>query len=112
GAAPATPAPAAVEVAPSAAAAGHPVPASPSAGCGRPSKPAGASSVRAGKLRTPFLLTLPEGYDGARPVPLVFAFHGRTRSHQLMHDTDASHLADELGKKYAVAYVKSIGPGF
>lgn len=108
----ATPAPAAVEMSSSVTAAGRPVPASPSAGCGRASKPAGTLTARAGKLQTPFLLTLPDGYDGARPVPLVFAFHGRTRSHQSMHDTDASHLADELGKNYAVAYVKSIGVGF
>jgi hypothetical protein len=29
-----------------------------------------------------------------------------------MHDSDASGLADELGHRYAVAYVKSLGPGF
>jgi poly(3-hydroxybutyrate) depolymerase len=68
--------------------------------------------VQAGDLQTPYLLTLPNGYDGKSPVPLVFAFHGRTRSHLTMHDTDASHLADELGPRYAVAYVKSVGPGF
>jgi polyhydroxybutyrate depolymerase len=109
--APRSPEPAAVEVS-SASAVGHPVPPSPSPGCGRPSKGAGALVARAGKLQTPFLLTLPEGYDGTRPVPLAFAFHGRTRSHQSMHDTDASQLAAELGPKYAIAYVKSIGPGF
>jgi polyhydroxybutyrate depolymerase len=68
--------------------------------------------VKAGELQTPYLLTLPDGYDGKSPVPLVFAFHGRTRSHQTMHDTDASQLAHELGQRYAVAYVKSLGPGF
>jgi polyhydroxybutyrate depolymerase len=68
--------------------------------------------VKAGPLETPYLLTLPDGYDGKSPVPLVFAFHGRTRSHQSMHDSDASGLADELGHRYAVAYVKSLGPGF
>jgi polyhydroxybutyrate depolymerase len=68
--------------------------------------------AKAGKLQTPYLLTLPPGYDGKTPVPLAFAFHGRTRSHTLMHGGDASRLADELGSRYAVAYVKSIGPGF
>src|SRR5690606_14469791 len=102
----------AVEASSSLVAGGRAVPPSPSAGCGRASKAAGALNARAGKLQTPFLLTLPEGYDGVRPVPLVFAFHGRTRSHQSMHDGDASHLADELGKAYAVAYVKSVGAGF
>jgi poly(3-hydroxybutyrate) depolymerase len=29
-----------------------------------------------------------------------------------MHDTDASHLAEELGRQYAVAYVKSVGEGY
>jgi polyhydroxybutyrate depolymerase len=107
-------APAAPEAAPPAApeAAGRPAPPSPSAGCGRALAAAGEKVVRAGKLQTPYLLTLPAGYDGKSPVPLVFAFHGRTRSHTLMHGGDASHLADELGSRYAVAYVKSVGPGY
>lgn len=87
------------------------VPPSPSGGCGKPAT-AGALIARAGRLQTPYLLTLPQGYDGIDPVPLVFAFHGRTRSHQSMHDGDASHLAEKLGGQYAVAYVKSVGPGF
>ena len=91
---------------------GAPEPASPSSGCAHPSKAAGLLVVRAGKLQTPYLLSLPEGYDGTKPVPLVFAFHGRTRSHQSMHDTDASHLAEQLGRQYAVAYVKSVGEGY
>jgi polyhydroxybutyrate depolymerase len=92
--------------------AGRPEPASPSGGCGRPRAAGGEQVAHAGSLQTPYLLTLPPNYDGSTPVPLVFAFHGRTRTHQSMHDTDASHLADELGSRYAVAYVKSIGPGF
>jgi poly(3-hydroxybutyrate) depolymerase len=68
--------------------------------------------ARAGELETPYLLTLPDGYDGSKPVPLVFAFHGRARSHQLLHDVDGSYLAEQLGPKYAVAYVKSVGQGF
>lgn len=88
------------------------VPASPSSGCGHPSSAAGALLTRAGDLQTPYLLTLPDGYDGSKPVPLVFAFHGRSRSHQLLHDVDASHLAEQLGPRYAVAYVKSVGAGF
>jgi len=91
---------------------GRPASPSPSSGCGHSRKAAGDLVARAGKLKTPYLLTLPAGYDGKTPVPLVFAFHGRTRSHQSMHDTDASRLADELGKRYAVAYVKSVGPGY
>jgi polyhydroxybutyrate depolymerase len=68
--------------------------------------------VRAGSLQTPYLVTLPDGYDGTKPVPLVFAFHGRTRSHQSMHDTDAGRLAEGLAGRYAVAYVKSVGGGY
>jgi len=91
---------------------GHAVPPSPSSGCGQPSPGAGALVARAGELETPYLLTLPDGYDGSKPVPLVFAFHGRARSHQLLHDVDGSYLAEQLGSKYAVAYVKSVGQGF
>jgi polyhydroxybutyrate depolymerase len=99
-------------IAPELAPPGQPVSPSPSRGCGHTSPAAGAQVVRAGTLQTPYLLTLPEGYDGSQPVPLVFAFHGRTRSHQSMHDSDASQLAELLGGRYAVAYVKSVGPGF
>ena len=95
-----------------AAQAGRAEPPSPSSGCGRAPAAAGLQLVRAGELQTPYLLTLPDGYDGKSPVPLVFAFHGRTRTHQTLHDSDASGLADELGRRYAVAYVKSLGPGF
>jgi polyhydroxybutyrate depolymerase len=92
--------------------AGRPAPPSPSGGCGRALATAGEKTARTGKLQTPYLLTLPPGYDGKAPVPLVFAFHGRTRSHTLMHGGDASRLAEELGSRYAVAYVKSVGPGY
>jgi poly(3-hydroxybutyrate) depolymerase len=92
--------------------AGHPVPASPSSGCGHSRNASGEQVIRAGEVQTPYLLTLPEGYDGAKPVPLVFAFHGRTRSHRSMHDSDARQLADALGTTYAVAYVKSVGEGY
>lgn len=114
-----TPAPAPVPEGPKPAAASHEdapdwcqVPPSPSSGCGHPSSAAGALLARAGDLETPYLLTLPNGYDGTQPVPLVFAFHGRSRTHQLFHDVDASHLAEQLGPRYAVAYVKSVGAGF
>lgn len=91
---------------------GPPVPPSPSSGCGRPNPGAGALVAHAGEIETPYLLTLPAGYDGSKPVPLVFAFHGRARSHELLHDVDGSHLAEQLGSQYAVAYVKSVGQGF
>ena len=93
-------------------AAGQPVPASPSSGCGHSGTAAGELLAHAGNLQTPYLLSLPDGYDGSKPVPLVFAFHGRTRSHLALHDTDASHLAELLGPSYAIAYVKSVGPGY
>jgi hypothetical protein len=66
--------------------------------------------ARAGGLKTPVLLTLPEGYGGATPVPLVFAFHGRTRSHQSLHDTDASGLREALGRQYAVELGQQAAP--
>lgn len=68
--------------------------------------------ARAGKHETPYLLTLPEGYDGTSPAPLVFAFHGRTRTHLQMRDVDASRIQEEFGRSYLVAYVKSVGVGF
>lgn len=91
---------------------GKPAPPSPSSGCKGPSAAEGELTLRAGALETPYLLSLPEGHGAGSPAPLVFAFHGRTRSHLLMRETDSQKLAEQLEGQYAVAYVKSIGSGF
>lgn len=65
----------------SAAAAPGPEGPAPSAGCGQvPPQPPGTSEARtitSGDRERSYRLHLPEGYDAARPWPVVLAFHGR-----------------------------------
>lgn len=58
------------------------------------------------------LLTLPEGYDGSTPTPLVFAFHGRNRDTEEMRNDDARTVGSSLERNYVMAFVKSAGGGY
>ena len=82
---------------------------SPSTGCGRERGAEGELSISFGDRTGQYLLTFPPGYTPDVPAPLVFAFHGYTRTHVQMHDVDASRLAEEVGSRAIVAYVKSQG---
>jgi len=82
---------------------------SPSTGCGRERGPTGELSLTFGGRTGQYLLTFPAGYTPEVPAPLVFAFHGFTRTHVQMYSGDASRLAEEVGSRAIVAYVKSQG---
>jgi polyhydroxybutyrate depolymerase len=82
---------------------------SPSTGCGRERGPTGELSLAFGSRTGQYVLTLPPGYTPEAPAPLVFAFHGFTRTHVQMYSGDASRLAEEVGSRAIVAYVKSQG---
>jgi polyhydroxybutyrate depolymerase len=82
---------------------------SPSTGCGRELGATGDLTLAFGDRTGQYLLTLPPGYTPDVPAPLVFAFHGFTRTHVQMYSGDASRLAEEVGSRAIVAYVKSQG---
>jgi polyhydroxybutyrate depolymerase len=69
----------------------------PSPGCAATHGRAPASgelTMRSGGLERQYLLTLPEGYDGTTPLPLVFALHSLTVPHSIvpaMAGFDAMH---------------------
>ncbi|HEY7772194.1 MAG TPA: malectin domain-containing carbohydrate-binding protein [Marinagarivorans sp.] len=82
-------------------------------------EPGGASAgcdIGAGapqNLQVPnVLLTLPEGYDGTTPTPLVFAFHGRNRNTEEMRNDDARTVGSALEQNYVMAFIKSAGGGY
>lgn len=92
---------------------GSVAPPSPSTGCAKKTGgPEGEGTIAAGGQETPYLVTLPQGYDPSKPAALVFAFHGRTRSHLSMHAGDASQLHEQVGSQSIVAYLKSVGTGW
>jgi polyhydroxybutyrate depolymerase len=82
---------------------------SPSTGCGRERGAEGELSLAFGDRTGEYLLTFPPGYTPDVPAPLVFAFHGFTRTHVQMSRGDASRLPEEVGSRAILAYVKSQG---
>lgn len=59
-----------------------------------------------------YIVSFPPGYDGARPYPLGFAFHGYTRTHQNCQASDCEGFQKELGDRAILVYLKSFGPGW
>ncbi|HTV20471.1 MAG TPA: hypothetical protein VMG12_17425 [Polyangiaceae bacterium] len=73
-----------------------------SAGCGSTTIP-GADDVENVKLFPP------PGYDGTRPTPLVFGFHGAGRTNVQQRMDDSRTVGSDLENNYIVAYMKSAG---
>lgn len=88
-------------------------PVTPSAGCGNQNPPQGAASLTIRGAQADYLVTLPNGYSPDSPLPLVFGFHGRNRTHVQFQTVDASGIQAELGSRAIMVYMKSQGgPGW
>jgi len=72
----------------------------PSPGCG-----GGAANVEVPNT----IVTLPEDYDPSIPSPLVFGFHGATRTNVQFQTVDAGIAGSDLERNYIMAYVQSSG---
>jgi polyhydroxybutyrate depolymerase len=55
------------------------------------------------------IVTLPSGYDGSTPVPLLFAFHGANRTNTQMRMDDSRTVGSVLESTFMMAFVKSAG---
>jgi polyhydroxybutyrate depolymerase len=55
------------------------------------------------------IVTLPTGYDGNTPLPLLFAFHGANRTNTQMRMDDSRTVGSGLESTYVMAFVKSAG---
>jgi poly(3-hydroxybutyrate) depolymerase len=88
-------------------------PASPaiptSAGCGKANPPQGAGALTIRGAQAQYVVTLPPNYDPNTPVPLIFGFHGRGRTHVQFQTIDASNIQTELGSRAVMVYPKSQG---
>lgn len=84
-----------------------------SAGCGNADPPVGAGSLMIQGAQAEYVINLPPDYDPNTPMPLVFGFHGRNRTHVELQTVDARQIRSELEPLAVVAYLKSQGgPGW
>lgn len=85
----------------------------PTTGCGKANPPQGAASLTIRGAQADYVVTLPAGYSPDTPAPLVFAFHGRNRTHVELQTVDAGGIQTELGSRAIMVYMKSQGgPGW
>jgi polyhydroxybutyrate depolymerase len=95
--------------APSAAGLAPAVPGARAAGCGKPARPPGDRVLTIDGMEAPYIVAVPPSYASDQPTPLVFAFHGRNRTHQDCRDTDCRGIRAEIEPRAIVVYMKSLG---
>lgn len=88
-----------------------PTPITPSAGCdlADPEPPRGMASLMVRGLPADYLVTLPDGYTGDTPLPLIFGFHGRARTFLEFEQIDATGIDQELGSRAIMVYPQAQG---
>lgn len=79
-----------------------------SSGCGKLPSATEALSISANAQQADYWVDLPENYDPNVAQPLVFAFHGRGRTHLEFRNVDAGQVQTEVGDRAIMVYVKSI----
>jgi poly(3-hydroxybutyrate) depolymerase len=90
-----------------------PLPVTPSAGCASGNTTQGAASMTIRGAQADYTVRLPQGYSPSTPTPLVFAFHGRNRTHVDLETVDATQIATTIGAGRIMVYPKSQGgPGW
>lgn len=89
---------------------GELAPPEPSAGCGQPALVgSGPRSVEVDGVARTFILDVPSGYDGAAPLPLVFAFHGATTSGELFRSRFYGDLLSAMADEALVVHADALG---
>ncbi len=79
-----------------------------SPGCSQTARgPEGQLTIRVGGVDAAYTVALPEGYQPGAPMPLVFGFHGRNRTHLEFEQVDASQIQTEIGTRAVMTYLKS-----
>jgi len=80
----------------------------PSGGCGKPAGAVGERRLTVGTQIGLYIVSLPKSYDAARPYPLGFAFHGRTRNHKDCQEHDCAGFQDVMGEEAVLVYMQSL----
>ena len=55
-----------------------------------------------------YIVSLPKSYDAAKPYPLGFAFHGRSRNHKDCQEHDCAGFQDVIGEQAVLVYMQSL----
>jgi polyhydroxybutyrate depolymerase len=85
-------------------------PPQPSTGCAQLTRPSsGAQGLEVDGVARTYLLDLPAGYDGTRPYPLVFAFHGATTSGEFFRSARYGNLLSTLADVAIVVHPDALG---
>ncbi len=79
----------------------------PSAGCSSGGGTEGEFTLGLPGGPAAYTVGFPPGYDGATPVPLVFGFHGRGRTHIQFRTVDAGQIQSTVEPQALVIYPKS-----
>ncbi|MCH2107938.1 MAG: alpha/beta hydrolase-fold protein [Polyangiaceae bacterium] len=74
--------------------------------------PSGEKFYSHEETEVPYIIQIPNSYDGSVEYPVIFAFHGHTRTHIHCRDTDCMGLDDAARGEAVLVYMKSIGRGW
>lgn len=80
----------------------------PSKGCGKPGAAVGERQLTVGTQTGFYLVSLPKSYDAAKPYPLGFGFHGRTRNHKNCQEHDCAGFQEVMGEEAVLVYMQSL----
>jgi poly(3-hydroxybutyrate) depolymerase len=88
-----------------------PEPPTGSAGCGQASPPlaAGDRALTVDGVARSYVLDLPNGYDGERPYPIVFAFHGATTSGRFFRSAFYGNLLSTMADEAILVHPDALG---
>lgn len=80
-----------------------------SAGCGLADPQVGSLTLEVQGQMGQFIVSIPPGYDPAKPYPLGFAFHGRNRTGPNCQDGDCAGFQSVMANDAILVYMTSLG---
>jgi poly(3-hydroxybutyrate) depolymerase len=80
----------------------------PSAGCNHAPAATGERHMAVNGRTGLYIVSLPAGYDPAKPYPLGFGFHGRNRNHRNCQEGDCAGLQSVMKDEAVLVYLQSL----
>jgi poly(3-hydroxybutyrate) depolymerase len=79
-----------------------------SAGCNKPGGAAGERRLAVHARTGLYIVSLPSVYDGTKPYPLGFGFHGRNRNHENCQESDCAGFQSVMKDEAVLVYMQSL----